>query len=358
MASEVTMPRLGWSAETGTLAEWLKEDGDQVEIGDFLFSVEGDKATQEIEAFDAGILRIPPDSPPPGKEVPVGTLMAYIVSVGEEFSFESVTAAAPAAPQVPVSSTPAGGSEVTVSPARDKTSAPAISPRARRVAGELGVDWTGITGTGRAGRIVERDVRQAAAQVAERAAEVSISPVAQRVAEALGVDITELAARMPGQRIERADVEAAASAMAEAATITEIASAPPALLAAAPADTVTPISQVRRTIANRMATSAHTAASVTLTTEADATELVRLRNQLKSDPSQPVPSYNDLLAKLVAFALLEHPHVNARFDGDTIVQSAAVNVGIAVDTPRGLLVPWSATCRASRCARSPGSPLL
>jgi pyruvate dehydrogenase E2 component (dihydrolipoamide acetyltransferase) len=88
-----------------------------------------------------------------------------------------------------------------------------------------------------------------------------------------------------------------------------------------------------------MAASAHTAAAVTLTTEADATELVRLRDHLKSDPSQPVPSYNDVLAKLAAQALLEHPHVNARFEGDNIVQSAAVNVGIAVDTERGLLVP-------------------
>ena len=100
-----------------------------------------------------------------------------------------------------------------------------------------------------------------------------------------------------------------------------------------------PITPVRRTIADRMATSAHTVAPVTLTTEADATELVRLRKQLKEDGGQPVPSYNDLLAKLVAQALLEHPAVNARFEGDTIVQSATANIGVAVDTDRGLLVP-------------------
>ena len=100
-----------------------------------------------------------------------------------------------------------------------------------------------------------------------------------------------------------------------------------------------PITTVRRTIADRMATSAHTVAPVTLTTEADATELVRLRKQLKDDGGQPVPSYNDLLAKLIAQALLEHPMVNARFEGDTIVQSATANIGVAVDTDRGLLVP-------------------
>ncbi len=92
-------------------------------------------------------------------------------------------------------------------------------------------------------------------------------------------------------------------------------------------------------IADRMAASSHTAAAVTLTTEADATELVRLRKQLKDDARQPLPSYNDLLAKLVAQALLEHPAVNARFEGDGIVQADTANIGIAVDTDRGLLVP-------------------
>jgi pyruvate dehydrogenase E2 component (dihydrolipoamide acetyltransferase) len=96
---------------------------------------------------------------------------------------------------------------------------------------------------------------------------------------------------------------------------------------------------VRRIIAERMLTSAQTTAAVTLTTEADATELVRLRQQLKNDGREPVPSNNDLLAKLVAQALLEHPALNARFEGDAILQLATVDIGIAVDTDRGLLVP-------------------
>jgi pyruvate dehydrogenase E2 component (dihydrolipoamide acetyltransferase) len=100
-----------------------------------------------------------------------------------------------------------------------------------------------------------------------------------------------------------------------------------------------PISPVRRAIAARMATSAHTAAPVTLATEADATELVRLRKQLKEDGREPVPSYNDLLAKLTAAALAEHPALNARFEGDSIVQSPDAHIGLAVDTERGLLVP-------------------
>jgi pyruvate dehydrogenase E2 component (dihydrolipoamide acetyltransferase) len=84
MPFEVVLPRLGWNMETGRLGEWLKRDGDRVAAGELLFTVEGDKATQEVEALDSGILRIPPDSPPPGKEVPVGTLVGYLLAPGEE----------------------------------------------------------------------------------------------------------------------------------------------------------------------------------------------------------------------------------------------------------------------------------
>jgi pyruvate dehydrogenase E2 component (dihydrolipoamide acetyltransferase) len=324
MAFEVFMPRLGWNMETGSLAEWIKKDGDYVEAGEILFTVESDKAIQEVEALESGILRILPDSPPPGKEVPVGTLLAYLLKQGEPVPFEAKTAATAAAPP-PVGSAPAPEQQVSAGP-RARRETPAISPRARRVATELGVDWTNLKGSGRSGRIAERDVRQAAA-LAARAPE-RVSPLARRLAEELGVDLEQLVAKMPGKRIERADVEAAAR---EAAAVT----AGPAT----PLGKTLPISSVRRTIAERMATSAHTTAPITLTTEVDATELVRLRTQLKDDGSQPVPSYNDLLAKLVAVALTEHPMVNARFEGDEIVQAETVNIGIAVDTERGLLVP-------------------
>ncbi len=88
-----------------------------------------------------------------------------------------------------------------------------------------------------------------------------------------------------------------------------------------------------------MAASAHTVAAVTLTTEVDATELVRLRKQLQNDPEEGVPSYNDLLTKLLGYALLEHPYMNVRLEVDAIVQYSTVNVGIAVDSERGLIVP-------------------
>jgi pyruvate dehydrogenase E2 component (dihydrolipoamide acetyltransferase) len=79
VAVEVVMPRLGWTMETGSVAEWLKHDGDVVQAGDILFTVETDKVAQEVESMDSGILRMPPDSAPTGTTVPVGAVLAYLV---------------------------------------------------------------------------------------------------------------------------------------------------------------------------------------------------------------------------------------------------------------------------------------
>jgi pyruvate dehydrogenase E2 component (dihydrolipoamide acetyltransferase) len=319
MAFEVVMPRLGWSGESGVLVQWYKKDGEQVTQGEPLFSVEGDKAVQDCEALDSGILRIPAASPRLGDQVSLGAVLAYLVAPGEAMP---AAGAAPAAAEArPVSAAPAAEAPIAAIPAATGGSLPAISPRARRVARELGVEWQGLTGSGRGGRIRERDVRAAAAQPAGRT-----SPMARRVAADLHVDVDKLAAQTPERRITRADVEAAAAAAAPAATPT----------------VSKPMTQMRRVISERMAASAHTTAPVTLTTEVDATELVHLRNQLKADPEvakDRVPSYNDILAKLVARALLEHTALNSRLDGDMIVESAAVHMGFAVDTERGLLVP-------------------
>ena len=165
MAFEVVMPRLGWTMEAGSLAEWHKKDGDYVEAGEILFSVESEKAVQEVEALESGILRIPPDSPPLGQEVPVGTLLGYLAKSGEAAPFGGRTAAEAPAPTpapaptiaTPTPALPASGFE------RPRAEAQTISPRAKRVALELGVDWETLTGSGRNGRIEERDVRAASA---------------------------------------------------------------------------------------------------------------------------------------------------------------------------------------------------
>jgi pyruvate dehydrogenase E2 component (dihydrolipoamide acetyltransferase) len=363
MAIEVVMPRLGWTMETGTVAEWLKKDGDAVQAGEVIFTVDSDKAVQEVEALDSGILRIPPDAPPVGSAVPVGSVLAYLVAPGEAAMPTPGEAAvrapadeertptpgpdpelgldAPATPTVVVDDGPASldvPAKPTVAasngrvPDGDGVGAVA-SPRARRVAGELGVDWAAATGTGRTGRIVERDVRALADQ-ANLAARARVTPLARRLAEGTGIDLAALETGRPGQRITRVDVEAAARGGQEGQ--------PEAAEPALSRGRRTPLSHIRRITAQRMAQSAGATAPVTLTTDANATELVTVRERIKAaltGSDLRVPTYNDLLTRLVALALLQQPWMNCSLEDDAIVQHEGVHMGLAVDTERGLFVP-------------------
>ena len=348
MAVEIVLPRLGWTMEEGTFVEWLKKDGDEVKPGDLIYVVESDKTTAEVENFDTGILRIVPNGPAAGARIPVGYLLAYVAKPGEVLPFES-GAAPKAAEAAAVAAAPAAvaAAPVAVASANGATAAgktPAISPRARKVAGQLGVDWSGLKGSGSTGRIVERDVRAAAAAAAAAIAaapKVNATPVATRAAADLGVDLAALAATMPGKRIERADVERYAAERAEKAPVQEQARPAAGAASAASGASRKPMSSTRKLIAERMTTTLRTVAPVTLTTEVDATELVKLRESLKADAANSggeVPSYNDLLAKIAATALAAHPQINARIEGDEIVTEASAHIGIAVDTDRGLLV--------------------
>lgn len=324
MAIEILVPRLGWTMEEGIFGEWLKPDGAAIAVGDLLFTIETDKATQEVESLEAGILHIAPGGPQPGDVVLVGAVLGHLLAAGEIAPSSLPAASAPPAEKAaPAQPAEQRGSNPPVT----SGNAPTISPRARRVAAELGVDWSGLTGSGRTGRIIERDIR-AAATAQQPAAETKITPVARRLAEEVGIDLAEITPAKPGSRIQREDVEAAIAARSSAPT--------PARSSAAP------LSRIRRLIAQRMAESAHTTAPVTLTTEADATEFVALRDRLKAtlgSRNLPVPSYNDLLIKLVAVALQNHPNLNATWQENEILLHQSVHVGLAVDTAEGLLVP-------------------
>ncbi len=302
MAVEIVVPRFGWTMEEGTFVEWLKQDGETVQPGDILFTIESDKALNEVESFDSGILRIPPDAPPPGETVSVGTRLAYLVQPGEPAPFEAGEATEVDMKQEAKAPLIAGphttGSQLPS--VRPRKAGPTISPRALRVAVELGVDWSVLRGSGRTGRIVERDIRTTAAQ----------KPV----------------------RIRREDIAPA--------RVRPTIVAPP-LPVSSTGETI-PITQIRRLIAQRMVESAHTTAPVTLTTEADATELVALREQLKATFTPRgiiVPTYSDLLIKLTAVALREHPMLNACWKDDEIILLKEIHIGIAVDTEAGVLVP-------------------
>lgn len=311
MAFEITLPRLGWDMEEGSLADWLKKDGEFVKAGELLFTVEGDKAIQEIEALDSGYLKTLPDGPQKGEKVPVGTLLGYLVPEQElaEFRFpgQSLEPVTVQATQVQAVAQPAGFPLEKPSPALvdGRKRRVYISPYAKRLAQGLGVDWQGIRGSGKGGRIMAHDV--------ELAAEMKRKTTAPAPIPVPLPSVSALSAIQP--------------------TIAQVAQY------VVTRQAITPL---RRKIAEHMAFSAHTSAPVTLTTEVDATELVEMRKALKEDSAitgQPIPSYNDLFAKLSSQALLEHPLINARIDGEDVVQMGTVNVAIAVDTERGLIVP-------------------
>jgi pyruvate dehydrogenase E2 component (dihydrolipoamide acetyltransferase) len=155
MSHEIRIPRLGWSMEEGTFVGWLKKPGEHVRVGEPLFEFEGEKATQPIEAVDAGILHVLPDAPAPGAVVAVGALLGYLLAAGESPPVARPTPAAAAARESPRPAPPAEPSISTL---------PVASPRAKRIAEELGVDWKLLQGSGRDGRIREADVRAHAAR--------------------------------------------------------------------------------------------------------------------------------------------------------------------------------------------------
>ncbi|MCR4407126.1 MAG: 2-oxo acid dehydrogenase subunit E2 [Anaerolineae bacterium] len=314
MITEVILPVLGETMNEGTIVEWVKKEGDPVERGDILFVIESDKATLEVEAPTKGFLR--QILVPAGQTVPVLTVVALITTTADEDLAACVTVSGSEA-QVAEAAEPITIEPVTFEPAtlKPETWQPETrifaSPRARKLAREKGVDLALVTGTGPNGRIVEQDVLTY-------------------------VDMTTVSGTGVSGRVVKADVEAAAQAA--------VVSPPPASAVEGLAVESVPLTGLRRIIAERMATSARTTARVTLVTEADATAFVEVREQLKAKVGGEwgfAPGYNDLLGLIVARALREFPYMNARLstDGQTIERWPVVNLGMAVDTERGLLVP-------------------
>jgi pyruvate dehydrogenase E2 component (dihydrolipoamide acetyltransferase) len=318
MASAITVPRLGWTMEQGIFAGWLKQDGDAVRAGDRLFTLESDKAAEEVEALDSGILHIARHGPRPGDTIRVGLVIGFLLQPGE------------VAAEMPTRAGPAPGRE---------TSPALASPSVRRRAHARGVNLHEITGTGPKGRITAGDVPQSShRRIAGPIEEVpaprppagpAISPRALRVATELGVDWTKLRGSGRTGRIRECDVRAAVGRTAIAP--------PPAVL---PADGEK--RRMRQRIAKSLVRSVQSTAPVTLTRTADATNLVQLRGQFQAvapSGTEPVPSYTDFIVKLAAVALQQHPHLNARWEEDRVVVEPAIHIGIAVDTDAGLLVP-------------------
>ena len=159
MAADVTIPRLGWSMEEGVFAGWIKKPGDTVKPGEPLFMLEGEKATQEIEAVDGGVLHLAPDAPSEGQTVLVGRTIGQLCAAGETPTWaENPPPAAPAATPQPAATDASGNGKIMPPPPIPT----AASPRARRAARERGIDVRSVHGGGAGGRVRERDVLAAA----------------------------------------------------------------------------------------------------------------------------------------------------------------------------------------------------
>jgi pyruvate dehydrogenase E2 component (dihydrolipoamide acetyltransferase) len=345
--------------DEGTVVEWIKREGDAVRRDDILFTVETDKAVMEVEAAADGFLR--KILVPAGQTVPVLAAVALLTTTaGEDISgYRAAQAHAGEGVALPPVPWPAGASQDGQQPGTLPPEAPPqapgrlfASPRARKAAREKGIDLSLLTGTGPGGRIVEHDILSfvAAPVPALPAARPWATPLAARAAQALGVDLAAVPATGVSGRIVKADVDAAVRPATERfpGIGPERGRGALALPAGLPAAEMlpgsTPVAGLRRIIAERMATSHQSTAPVTLVTEADATALVEAREQLKAAVEAEwgfAPGYNDLLAIIVARALREFPYMNARLSADaqTIERLPHVNLGMAVDTERGLLVP-------------------
>lgn len=264
MAKPVVMPKLGMAMTEGIVVEWLKGDGDPVQKGDTIGVIMSEKITYEVDAPASGVLR---HGARLEETKAVGEAIAYITEPGEEVPEMVKVAGLFARP------------EGVVPPIKERPRPPEriekrISPLARRLAMEHGLDIGQLEGTGPGGRIIEADVRRAL------------------------------------EALEKAQEKVQAR--------------------------VIPFTGMRKAIARRVVESLQTMAQVTLTTEADVTEVTRLREQLRQEFDL---TYTDIIVKAVAKALEKHPAINATLVGEKVHILEEINVGIAVALEEGLIVP-------------------
>jgi len=343
MAEDLFLPKLGQTVEEVVLINWLVEDGAKVDFGDPVLEVETDKAIFNVEANAKGYVHIGPYQV--GETLPVLTVVATIGKQDEGFS--------PSGKSGPDESVEKEPDEIIESAqpvmedmkedqadklAREKIF---VSPRAKKLAGEKGIDLAKVTPTGGKGvRVVEQDVMNFM-QKATKA-----TPIAAELAMEVGLDISDLAGSGPKGVITRSDVEDAIRRRLSSPVAASSSPAQPPQInyADLKVSEVKPLRSVRKLIFDRMSASVHTTSRVTLVTEADATSLVAFRERLKAEKSESwgfTPGYNDLIGLIVARTLRAFPYMNARLsaDGSQIEHLDEINLGVAVDTERGLLVP-------------------
>ncbi len=322
---KVEMPKMGDTMEEGKILHWIKKEGDTVKKGESLAEVETDKVNIEIEAFASGTLRKILVSE--GESAPIGAAIALIGAPDEPLPEDAKGKPGEVSPvSKPREALPRGaatqsnGAVKTATPVQAVTGAAAPSPQAVPVQGAI---------------------NRASAE------RIFISPLARRVAEEHQLDYSHIQGTGPNGRIIKLDVEAAL-AQQQAVTAAPVLQPTPAPeLAPAAVETgevvEIPLTAMRRTIARRLSQSMQTAPHFYMTSVIDTTRLAALRQQINeyaaNDPSPVKVSFNDLIVKAVARALVRMPQVNVSFAEDRILQKKQVHIGIAVALDTGLIVP-------------------
>ncbi|MBC8004172.1 MAG: 2-oxo acid dehydrogenase subunit E2 [Verrucomicrobia bacterium] len=316
MAIPVIMPRQGQSVETCILGQWFKKKGDPVKAGDLLFSYETDKASFEEDAKADGILLDVFFEE--GDEVPVLVNVAAIGAAGEsveEFRpggqsapVQEIPVAAPVTQEVPV---------VEVKSEVEQSGKVKISPRAKHAAEKLGISFGQVKGSGPEGRIIERDIELAAQAMPK------LTPLAQEKAKAEGLKPGDAISGLGGKAVV-ADLVSGNQVYGDDFEVKKL-------------------SNMRKLIAKAMHTSLQNSAQLTHHMSADARVLMALRKKYKKaldagEISQNI-TINDLVCFAVIKALKKFPQVNTHFMGDSMRWFKKVNLGLAVDTDRGLMVP-------------------
>ena len=310
VAQGVLMPKAGITVEECIITEWLKKPGDQVAVGDILFTYETDKATFECESTAAGtLLEIFYND---GDEVPVLVNVCAVGNPGDSTvglkAGEEAPAAAPVEATPAASAAPATAQAPVAAAATTANPDAKVSPRAKMVAETLGVDPTMAAPTGPYGRVVEKDVRALAASQA-------LSPAAAPVAETA-----------PAPKAETAPVASAAAPAADAPDYVD-----------------EKFSAIRKATAKAMVKSLSTMAQLTHQHSFDASTILNLRKQLKANGEamgMPNITINDLVMFAVSRVILNHPQLNATMPEENMIRKYSnVHLGMAVDTPKGLMVP-------------------
>ncbi len=329
MATEIFLVKVGMSMTEGVVDEWYVGDGDRVEVGELLYRLETEKVNLDVDAEVAGVVKHLIGE---GITKEPGDVVGYIFDIDEEIP-DDLPALAGGAAQAPATTPQTSDTPIQATTTNANTESGdqiKASPTARRLARELGVDYTTLTGSGPGGRIIEADIQAAAdtAQPTDNVASPS-SPMARKLARELGVDLNLIKGTGPGGRITKEDVEAA------------VQSTSPSPPVAAKGSTGLPIRGMRKTIAERMHASLMEMAQLTMDMDVNMDDAIKLRGQLVDEwAGQDVkPTYTDIVIRAAAKALETHPLINASWGEKEIELHGQVNIGMAVSLDEGLIVP-------------------